>query len=867
MFSAPSLQVPNGSLYRLNTSTSASYLVETDARFANYREWLGSDYLLAQIQLDPSVTHKRLGDGFYEQRLVREQIAQLTGNRFLGDYRDDDEQYRALMNESVTYAHAYHLRAGIALSAAQMAALTSDIVWLVEKEVTLADGSTVRALVPQVYVRVKEGDIDASGALLAGRQVNINLTGELTNTGTIAGRSVVSLTAENVNLGGRISGDAVAARARQDLNNIGGSISANSELLATAGRDLNSITTTATGRIAYGNHNTASATVVNRVAGLYVSGGNGTLLASAGRDINTVAGVISNSGPGGDTILIARNDINLATVTTSGARALNFQPKNAETRSQSQDIGSSITANGNILIKADNDINATAAQMQSSQGQVVLDAQRDVNILAGRSSQSAAATYFSQRDSFMSSSSDEQRQSSASTAIGSDIGGKTVRIHAGRDLTVKGSNVLSDEGTALIAKRDIGILADQNTTTSRSFREVKGSGFSTDGGIAYGNSRQTNTQRGTSTTAVASNVGTLGGDLTVVAGGTYSQTGSNLMTPAGDITVIAKDIRITEARNTSEGLSEQSTSKSGLSLGVSSPLISAVQGINAQADAANNTSSARMKKIAAANMVMQANQALEAAADPTVTISLSIGSSSSSASQRNQTNTAAGSSVSAGGNANLLAIGGGQDSNLLIQGSAVTAGQQLDGQALARQDASGNRLPAGQVNLQADNSITLQAARNTEVQASTSTSSSASVGIGYTAGPGGAGFGVTVSASGSRGKSDGTDLAYTNSTIDGTQVNITSAQIRSKLRSRVTLSSSPCKTAQATPARTTASAARRPSVPAATSAPAPARAASTATSKASASSPASAPAMAALMSTSRAPPRLPAASSAARKRP
>ncbi len=48
-------------------------------------------------------------------------------------------------------------------SAAQMANQTSDIVWLVEQTVTLADGSTQRVLVRQVYVRVQPGDIDGSG--------------------------------------------------------------------------------------------------------------------------------------------------------------------------------------------------------------------------------------------------------------------------------------------------------------------------------------------------------------------------------------------------------------------------------------------------------------------------------------------------------------------------------------------------------------------------------------------------------------------------------------------------------------------------------------------------------------------------------
>lgn len=164
------------------------------------RRWQGWGGKLA---LDPTVMQKRLGDGFYEQQLIREQVAELTGHRFASDYTDDEAQFRGLMDAGISYAQQYGLRPGVALTAEQMAALTSDIVWLVEREVTLADGSTQMALVPQVYVRLRADDIDGTGALLAGRDVNINISGDLTNSGTIAGREVVLLNAENVNnLGG-----------------------------------------------------------------------------------------------------------------------------------------------------------------------------------------------------------------------------------------------------------------------------------------------------------------------------------------------------------------------------------------------------------------------------------------------------------------------------------------------------------------------------------------------------------------------------------------------------------------------------------------------------------------------------------------
>lgn len=84
--------------------------VETDPKFANYRSWLSSDYLLQRAGYEPTQTQKRLGDGFYEQKLVREQIGELTGRRFLDGYASDEDQYRALLEAGATVAGAWGLR-------------------------------------------------------------------------------------------------------------------------------------------------------------------------------------------------------------------------------------------------------------------------------------------------------------------------------------------------------------------------------------------------------------------------------------------------------------------------------------------------------------------------------------------------------------------------------------------------------------------------------------------------------------------------------------------------------------------------------------------------------------------------------------
>lgn len=60
-------------------------------------------------------------------------------------------------------------------------------------------------LVPQVYARLRHGDVTGSGALLAGKDVDIRVCGDLVNSGSIGGCNVVNVTADNVqNAGGRI---------------------------------------------------------------------------------------------------------------------------------------------------------------------------------------------------------------------------------------------------------------------------------------------------------------------------------------------------------------------------------------------------------------------------------------------------------------------------------------------------------------------------------------------------------------------------------------------------------------------------------------------------------------------------------------
>ena len=562
--------LPTASLFGLMPQSGVGHLVETDPRFADYRQWMSSDYMLSLLGLDPALTQKRLGDGFYEQKLIREQVAQLTGRRFLEGYASDEEQYAALMNAGATFAQAHSLRPGVALSAEQIAQLTSDIVWLVEQSVTLPDGSVQRVLVPQVYARVQPGDLDGSGALLAGQTLDIRLSGDFSNAGgTIAGRDVARITAENIgNLQGRITGNAVALDARQDIDNIGGQIDAAQTLLAQAGRDIRSETTTRTS-VNQAGQSSFARTGVDRIAGLYVTGAqDGVLVASAGRDINLVGSIIDNasaSSVGGQTRLAAGRDVHLSTVTTSQQDNLIASSQNYARTGHSTEVGSRITGAADTAIQAGRDINARAATVDID-GALALSAGRDVNIAAGQAQSHLDELHTSKsRRTFSRSTHVSANTAERTTAVASILSADTITIQAGHDVNVTGSGVISDHGTALRAGNDVRIAAATETTEETHYRHSSKSGlFGSSGGFTIGSQKQSANQAVARTTTAASTVESVNGDLSIQAGRDIAIEGSEVNALQQTRLSAGRDVTIAAAGTTESGASSQASKGSGI---------------------------------------------------------------------------------------------------------------------------------------------------------------------------------------------------------------------------------------------------------------------------------------------------------------
>ncbi|EPY4244955.1 hemagglutinin repeat-containing protein [Klebsiella quasipneumoniae] len=746
----PDTQLPVSSLYQIDPQAKAGYLVETDPRFTNGKAWLASDYMQNQLGVDQAM--KRLGDGYYEQRLVREQIVKLSGGRYLQGYSNDEEQYRALMDAGVAFAKQYNLTVGVALTPAQMALLTSDMVWLVAREVTLTDGSVQQVLVPQVYARVKAGDLDGSGALLGGENVAFSVSRDVTNSGHIHSCGVTQLTAENIHNSGYIGGNQLTLNARTDINNIGGTLQGGDSLIAQAGRDINSASTLGGGP---GNIS------LDRPAGIYVQNENGQLGLQALHNINLTASMVSNSAAGSQTQIIAGNDLNLQTLATTHSESGNWGKGNDRSLTQRSDIGTQING-GAVALSAGHDINARAASVTATSSLTVA-AGNDINLSSGESS------WHLTENSHQSSSGLLARRSLtthdevwAQNAIGSNFSGDSIVMQAGRDLLVSGSSVAGTQDVNLVAGRNLTITTAEERRQENHLRKEKHSGFSGTGGVGFsvGSSSLKATDVTTALSSAASTVGSSQGNLSLSAGNVLTVQGSDLVA-GNNMALTGKTVNILAAENQSTQTHTVEQKTSGLTLALSGMVGSAINTAVSSANQASTESNGRLAALSGLQSALSGVQAYQASQMQTadsspesmIGVNLSWGSQSSKSTQRQTQNTSRGSSLMAGNNLSIIAT----ETDINVEGSQLQAG----GSAL----------------LNAARDVNLFSAENASTLSGKNESHGSSFGVGINFGQGANGLTVSASANAGKGHEKGNSLTHNETTLSaGERVTIVSGR-------------------------------------------------------------------------------------------
>ena len=763
--------IPDSQFFAVNGKPDAPYIVATDPRFVGQRPSVSSDYLLHLLRqpgaapdatigaatpdkapsdarppdrdalfpasagfLTPTGQPRRLGDGFYEQKLVSDQILASSGQRFLENYSDYDAQYKALMAEGARFAQRNGLKVGVALSEAQQRLLTTDLVWLEEEPVTLADGSTESVLVPRVYLLVRPDDLKGDGTLMTGRNVELAAQGDIDNSGTLGAREALVMSAANIlnQAGGLIQGSQINLAAREDLANQVSRIVGKTVALQ-AGRDIRLASTAATE-----NHGATWGSYLTGVSRIDA----GNLDMRAGRDLALTAAQLAIQD---DARLQAGRDLSLTALTQSHGETNVRDARNRYEFRASEQAGTTIAVGGNLALVAGQDVNARAADVTAGK-QLAVDAGRDIHITAGERTLYAYAESYNKEGGFLRSKTTHKIQSvDQILAQAATFTGDTAVLVAGRDANVIGSNVVGDRDVHIALGRDLQVLAKSETYNDYQYEKVKRSGFGGGGGfsIGYSTQQRTDWMRGASGGYSASTVGSAGGNLGVDVGRNVDVMASNLLAQDGHISVAGSNVAILAGVGDARQHEYHEFKQSGLTIGVAGGMLGAaqqIQGTLQQAREAKDGRLAAVKVGQAAYQAVQANRMMDAAKTDgasaaqkeaaSAQIQISLGASKSVSETRRTQDTAFASSVMAGGDLSLMAAG------------------ERDAAGTGNVSIIGSDLVGRNVLLAATNDLMLQSQAETSTEVSTSKNSGWKVGVGIGVSDSGSGGGINVFASG-----------------------------------------------------------------------------------------------------------------------
>ena len=699
-------EVPVPAIYTVHPESTAAYVIETDPAFTNRKRFLSSDYMYGQMRWDPDKLPKRLGDGFYEQGLIRDQILNRTGKRYLDGYTDDEAMYKALMQAGITYAEDVGLSPGVSLSKEQAAALTADMVWLETKTVTV-DGKARTVLYPRVYLQpntairlLPDGSLISAGklvidtkeavknaGLLQGDTVHVR-AGKITNTGDLAGSDIALHSSEDIRQDGRITGK--------------------DRVTLTAGRNV----TMDTGVTHLANEDTAT-----RTAGIAVTGPDGVLIVSAGKDIRLAGAALQALGEKGAVVLKAGRDVTLAAKTLSMKKDMTADGDNYLRMKRQSELGTTLTGKGGVTVEAGRDIKARAAAVYSKDGAVTLSAGRDIGLTAGKERSVDDYGLTHKEHGLMSSSATTTRtHDDHERVLGTVVAGKTVTLQGERDIAMTAATVAGKDGAAIDAGRRLTTGAAARYDREDTYHHVKESGIMGAGlGLFIGTKKTKDTYDGEFTTHVGTAIVSADGAVSLHAGDTARLTGTDVSGKTG-VSLTAQDITLDGVQDIADEKRTHEESQSGLTVSVSSPVVSAAEGARSTYRTATSRDNGTLKLLELGEGIKDLRKTVKdigRTGTGRPGIHVGIGSSSYKQAYGEERKTYVGGNIS-GAHIHIAA-----DSAAEAKGTIHATGESLRGK---------------DVTLHASRDIRLDAGENVRRETTDYTSKGASVGVTFTGG-------------------------------------------------------------------------------------------------------------------------------------
>ena len=753
------------SLYNVNPNAPKGYVIETDPRFANKQKWLSSDYMFNALRYDPNNMLKRLGDGFYELRLVNEQINQLTGRHYLDGYQNALEQYKGLMNNGIRYAKQFNLVPGVGLTKEQIAELTTDLVWMVNQEIILPSGKKLNVLTPKIYLATNRTQVTPTGSVISGDSI-IGSVKDMTNEGTVLAANLVNLYGQDLENKGLVFANNVNLNAKQKLVNLGGKIVATDSVSLYGGKSVELGATTTETQSQLGRTETGNK-LVDRQSEVTVTGKDGKISIQSDGDITVKAAKVKSTGK---VDVNAKGKLSVGTEKQSSKEHYDFSDNHHYHLDKESEVGSVIEGKDGVRLVGQKETILRQAEVTSANGKVMVASKGNVRIEEGRDIEHLDTRNKQKSKGVFTSVTEEYKHKhNYDLSKGSEIDGKSVVIYSqDGNVTVQGSSVVGDDSLTVQAK-NIDIREAENRVYSDDYYSKKKSGMLGGGiGVTFGSQKQTTESDQTKLYAQGSQVGSLNGNTTMIAENTYTQTASKVSAiKDGDVNILAKKVDIKAADDKYETNTKQKFEQKGLTIAITSPVISAIQAAQGAVQSTRQVGESkhdRVNAMAAANAGFDAYRAAQSVGqaandvgkfmsdtgnvDSVIGVQITYGQQKSESRTHTEGKTAAKSQVNAGGKVNIVATGAGKNSDINIKGSDISGKQGTT--------------------LIADNQVNIKATEQNHQERSTNKSSGFNAGVAIKV-SNGAVAGATLGGNSGKGYGNGDETTYVASHVGDSQ--------------------------------------------------------------------------------------------------
>lgn len=556
------------SMSQLSTNPNTTYVIETDPNFTNRRNFLSSDYVLSRLKLDPMNLQKRLGDGYYEQQLVMQEIMRQTGKSRLQSGLSAEDQYRQLMDAGISVTKSQSIALGRGLTEAEQKSLKEDVVLLVSKAVVLPNGKTETVLVPTLYlapttkrvegaanlqaqsINLSVDTMKNSGSIVADK--NVNLTGNTihNDNGLIKGNTTTVIANDEVrNIQGTIMGnDTVSVYAKKDVINEGGTITqinAAGSTKVSAGRDV--INTgvqyeAANSKVEWDSRNNRRETITGVDQGRI--GGAGETTVVAGRDVSMAAGVITSDV---NTQVTAGHNVTMKAMNATHELEEHRFDKGKSGGGHSQtteshdlvnaqsSVGSSIEGKNVSVVASD------AVQLEGSQllaADAVQVSGNTVELNTAKANSTVNHVYLDKKKSLVKRESTNAVDNATTTVVtGSTVSGKDIQITSAQDVTGQSAQIIGEHTVDVTAGGKVELGADKAITDSASVYRHKKSGLlgSTGIGFTIGKEKHNIDEANHEESTVRNTIASTKGTVTVKVNDTVHLTSADIVAKDGAV--------------------------------------------------------------------------------------------------------------------------------------------------------------------------------------------------------------------------------------------------------------------------------------------------------------------------------------------